>query len=141
MKQLEFSLSCLHFSLMFSEGEVKTPCFLLSVLLLSSFYLNCISGVMISVLTLGAVDLGSSSGRVKPMTIKLVFVASPLSTHAAIRSKSKDWLAENQDNVSECGDMSTHRLLFQRASSIKIQLSVLEQSRHHHLNVTCFHHE
>jgi hypothetical protein len=87
------------------------------------------------------VDLGSSSGRVKPMTIKLVFVASPLSTHAAIRSKSKDWLAENQDNVSECGDMSTHKLLFQRASSIKIQLSVLEQSRHHHLNVTCFHHE
>jgi hypothetical protein len=63
-----------------------------------------ISGVMISVLTLGAVDLGSSSGRVKPMTIKLVFVASPLSTHAAIRSKSKDWLAENQDNVSEWGD-------------------------------------
>ena len=28
MKLLEVSLSCLHFSLMFSEGEVKSPCFL-----------------------------------------------------------------------------------------------------------------
>jgi ssDNA-specific exonuclease RecJ len=28
IKLLEVSLSCLHFSLMFSEGEVKSPCFL-----------------------------------------------------------------------------------------------------------------
>ena len=34
--------------------------------------------------------------------------------HAALRRKGKDWLAGNQDNVSEWGDMS-----------IKIQLSVL----------------
>jgi hypothetical protein len=27
--------------------------------------------------------------------------------------KSKDWLARNQNNVSEWSDMSTHRLLFQ----------------------------
>ena len=33
--------------------------------------------------------------------------------HAALRSKSKDWLARNQNNVSEWNDMSTHRLLFQ----------------------------
>ena len=33
--------------------------------------------------------------------------------HAALRSKSKDWLAQNQNNVSEWSDMSTHRLLFQ----------------------------
>jgi len=32
---------------------------------------------------------------------------------AALRRKSKDWLAQNQDNVSEWGDMSIHRLLFQ----------------------------
>jgi len=46
---------------------------------------------------------------------KLVFVASPLGTakHAALRSSSKDWLALNQDNVSEWGDMSTTGLLFQ----------------------------
>jgi hypothetical protein len=32
---------------------------------------------------------------------------------AALRRKSKDWLAQNQNNVSEWSDMSTCRLLFQ----------------------------
>jgi hypothetical protein len=41
------------------------------------------------------------------------------------RSKSKDWLARNQDNVSEWSDTSPVGLLFQWASTIKIQLSVL----------------
>ena len=47
------------------------------------------------------------------------------SKHAVWRRKSKVWLARNQDNVSQWGDMSTHRLLFQWSSTIKIQLSVL----------------
>jgi hypothetical protein len=34
-------------------------------------------------------------------------------------------MALNQDNMSEWGDMSTRRLLFQWSSTIKIQLSVL----------------
>jgi len=34
-------------------------------------------------------------------------------------------LARNQNNVSEWSDMSTHGLLFQWASTIKIQLSML----------------
>ena len=33
--------------------------------------------------------------------------------HAALRSKSKDWLVQNQDNVTEWSDMSTCGLLFQ----------------------------
>ena len=33
--------------------------------------------------------------------------------HAAFRRKSKDWLAQNQNNVSEWSDMSTRGLLFQ----------------------------
>ena len=33
--------------------------------------------------------------------------------HAALRKKSKDWLARNQDNVSEWSDMSIRGLLFQ----------------------------
>ena len=33
--------------------------------------------------------------------------------HAALRRKSKDWLARNHNNVSEWNDMSTHGLLFQ----------------------------
>jgi 3-phosphoglycerate kinase len=32
----------------------------------------------------------------------------------------KDWLARNKDNVSEWGDMSVRRLLFQRADTLKI---------------------
>jgi hypothetical protein len=40
--------------------------------------------------------------------------------HAALRRKSKDWLARNQNNVSEWSDMSTRGLLFQWASTIKI---------------------
>jgi len=44
-----------------------------------------------------------SLGRVKPKTIKLVFVASLLSMQY-LRRKSKDWLAWNQD---------IRRLLFQ----------------------------
>ena len=66
----------------------------------------------------------SSPGRVKPKIMKLVFVGfSP--KHAALRSKNKDWLARNQNNVSEWGDMSTRGLLFQWASTMNIQLSVL----------------
>ena len=56
--------------------------------------------------------------------------------HAALRRKSKDWLARNHNNVSEWNDMSTHGLLFQWASTIKnsTQRVGLEQGRiHHHL--------
>ena len=45
--------------------------------------------------------------------------------HAALSSKSKDWLARNQNNVSKWSDMSTSELLFQWANTIKIQLSTL----------------
>jgi hypothetical protein len=53
------------------------------------------------------VDFGPD--QVKPKIMKLVFVASPLTP--ALRRKNKDWLARNQDNVSEWGDMSIHGLL------------------------------
>jgi len=33
--------------------------------------------------------------------------------HAALRRRSKGWLAQNQDNVFEWIDMSIHGLLFQ----------------------------
>ena len=64
---------------------------------------NYKSGVMVSVLASSAVDRG--------FIIGLVFAASPLTT--ALRSKSKDWLARNQENVSEWKDMSNHGLFFQ----------------------------
>ena len=49
-----------------------------------------------------------ASDRVRPKTRKLVFAAE---------SKSKDWFALNQDNVSEWSDTSSHGLLFQLAST------------------------
>ena len=57
--------------------------------------------------------VGSSSDQVKPKTVKLVFVASPLSMEHYKWKKSKDWLAWNQDNESEWYDISTCALLFQ----------------------------
>ena len=46
--------------------------------------------------------------------------------HAALRRMNKDWLAQNEVNVSEWGDMSIRWPLFQWASNIKVQLSVLD---------------
>jgi hypothetical protein len=39
--------------------------------------------------------------------------------HAALMNKSRDWLAQNQDNVSKWSEMSICRLLFHCASTIK----------------------
>ena len=54
--------------------------------------------------------------------------------YAALRRKSKDWLAQNQDNVSEWGDMSIRGLLFQWASTTQIQLRIglVQRGPHHY---------
>jgi hypothetical protein len=67
---------------------------------------------MANVLTWSAVDCGFEpwSGQTKDYKI---YICSSFSRHTAFRSKSKDWLAQNQDDVSEWSDMSIHGLLFQ----------------------------
>ena len=69
---------------------------------------------MVSVLAsaLRAVDRGFEprSGQTKDNQIGICCFSAK---HAAVRRKSKDWLARNQNNVSEWSDMSTRRLLFQ----------------------------
>jgi hypothetical protein len=97
------------------KREVKSPCF---------YYVWWALGVMVSVLTSSAVDRGFEpwSGQTKDYEIAICCFSTK---HAALRRKSKDWLARNQDNVSEWGDMSIRRLLFQWASTKKIQISVL----------------
>ena len=92
------------------------------------FYFNSISkgshigGVMVSLPPLNAVDCGFEpwSGLTKEYKI-CCFSAK----HAALRRKNKDGVARNRDNVSEWGNMSIRWLLFQWASTIKIQLSML----------------
>jgi hypothetical protein len=49
--------------------------------------------------------------------------------HAALSRESKDLLPRNQNNVSEWSDMFIRGLLFQLASTITIQLSVLVQNK------------
>ena len=51
--------------------------------------------------------MGLSPDQVKPKTITLVCVTSPLLAHII---KEKDLLVQNQDNVSVWGDMSIRGL-------------------------------
>ena len=74
---------------------------------------NRIGGVMVSVLALSVwVDRGFEprSGQTKDYTIVICCFSAK---YAALRRKSKDWLARNQNNVSEWRDISTRGLLFQ----------------------------
>ena len=88
---------------------------------------------MVSVLVSNVVDRGYEpwSGQTKHYKIGIFCFSTK---HAALSSKIKDWLARNQNNVSEGNDMSMCGLLFQWASTIKIQLkrAGLEQSGRHH---------
>ena len=68
---------------------------------------------MISMLASSAVDRGfkSQSGQTKDYKISICCFSAK---HAALRRKSKDWLARyDQNNVSEWSDVSISRLLFQ----------------------------
>jgi hypothetical protein len=67
---------------------------------------------MVSVLASSAVDHGFEprSGQTKDYKIGICCFSAK---HAALRSKSKDWLALNQNNVSEWSDMSIRGLLLQ----------------------------
>jgi hypothetical protein len=102
---------------------------------------NCISSIMVSVCASSVVDLWFECwlGQTKDYEIAICYLS------AALRSKSKDRLAQNQDNVSEWGDMSIHSLLLQWSSTIKIQLSLLVLYKVDiiiiSLNITCSRHD
>ena len=46
-------------------------------------------------------------------SIYIIGICCFSTNHAALRCKTNDWLARNQINVSELGDMSFRGLLFQ----------------------------
>ena len=100
------------------------PWFFITFLGHSRFKWNLISGVMVSILTSSVVDceFESQLGQTKFYITGICFIPAK---HAALRRKSKDWLARNRDNMSECADMSIHGLFFQWTSTIQIQLSLL----------------
>jgi hypothetical protein len=93
-------------------------------ILFTHLWLDRIGGVMVIVLALSAINCGFEprSGQTKDYEIGICCFSAK---HTALRRKSKDWLARNQNIVSEWSDVHTCRLLFQWASTIKIQLSVL----------------
>ena len=73
---------------------------------------DCIGGVVVSVLASSAVDDGFEprSGQSKDYKIGICCFSAK---HTTLRRKSKDWLTQNQNNVSEWSDMSIRELLFQ----------------------------
>jgi len=72
---------------------------------------NHISGVIVSIIMSRVVDhrLLPLSGQTKDYEIGICCFSAK---HAALRRKSKDWLPQNQDNVSEWSSMSTCGSLF-----------------------------
>ena len=69
-----------------------------------------IGGVMVSLLASSAVDSGFESrlGESKDSNSGICCFSAK---HAALRRKSKDWLARNKNNVSEWSDISTRGML------------------------------
>jgi hypothetical protein len=67
---------------------------------------------MVGVLDSSAVDCGFEArlGKTKDYEIGIYCFSAK---HVALRSKSKDRLSQNQDNMSEWSDMSIRGLLFQ----------------------------
>ena len=65
---------------------------------------------MVNMLASSAVDRGFEprSDQSKDCKIGMCCFSAK---HAALRRKINDWLARNQDNVSEWGDMSIHELV------------------------------
>jgi hypothetical protein len=87
---------------------------------------------MVSVLILSAVDHEFEPlwGQTKDYKIGSCCFSASLSI---FKEKEQNWLARNQDNVSEWSDMSIWWMLFLWASTIKIHFDlVVVQSRHHH---------
>ena len=73
---------------------------------------NHISGVMVSVLASSAVDRGFQPLLGQTGQDYKIGIYCFSTKHTALRGKSKDWLAWNEDILSERGGMSIHGLLF-----------------------------
>ena len=90
---------------------------------------NHFGGVMVRVRQI----VGLIPGRVKPKT--KIGICCSSTKHAALRSKSKDWLARNQNNVFEWSDMSTCGLVSvsQHYKNPTQHIGLVQSGPHHHL--------
>ena len=80
-------------------------------------------GVMVSMFTSGIVNHGFQLRLGKTKVHKIGICCFSVK-HAVLKSKSKDWLAWNLDNVPWWDNISTHGLLFQLAITIHLGLLV-----------------
>jgi hypothetical protein len=106
-------------------------------IVISPIYANRIDSVRVSMLASSAVDLGFElrSGRIKDSKIGICCFSAK---HTLLKRKRKDWLAQNQDNVSEGvgGTCLSADCCFQWASTIKIptkRVGLVQRGPHHHL--------
>ena len=86
--------------------------------------MNCVCVVMANVLASSVIDCGFEPwlGQTKNYKIGICCFSTE---HTALRRKNKDWLAWNQDNVSERATCLSADCCF--SDTIKIQLRVLVQ--------------
>ena len=118
------------------KAHTILPClnlwYLFTIILKSTHH----CGVMVSVLVSSAVDRGleSFSGQTKDYKIGICCFSAK---HTALRRKSKDWLAWNQDNVSECtwGAMSIRGLVSVSChyKNPTQHVSQVQSDPHHHI--------
>ena len=86
---------------------------------------------MVSVLASSAIDCGYEPRSCQTKEYK-IGICCFSAKNAALRRKSKDWLARNQNNVSEWSDMSTRGLLFHK--NLTKCVGLVQSGSHPHLN-------
>ena len=100
-------LSKWHHTVAYFIGNCLCISYLLQIVYICpiSPHINRIGGVMVIMLASSVVDHGfePQSGQTKDYKICICCFSAK---HTASRRKSKDWLARNQNNVSEWSDMS-----------------------------------
>jgi hypothetical protein len=113
------SLKHLHLIFCFNELSIKS---------------DRIGDVMVSLLASSAVDRGFEprSDQTKDYKIGMCCFCAK---HAALRRKSKDWSARNQNNVSEWSDMSTRGLVSvsKHYKNPTQRVGLVQSGLHHHL--------
>ena len=88
-----------------------------------------------SKLALSVIGCGfeSRSGQTKDYKIGIFYFSA---NHAALRRKSKDWLAQNQDNVSRVGRhvyLRTVVLVSQHYKNLTKRVGLVQSAPHYHL--------
>ena len=102
--------------------------------------IDCINGVMVSMLVRNVVDLRFESRSIITKSYQ-IGICCFSANHTTLRRKNKYWMSEYQDNVSKWSDMSTYRLHVSVSQHYKNRTNRVDllQSGHHHLfeKITC----